>query len=373
MKQNKVALTGTPDVRDSPEFKSFVYEQGAYLVNIMGVVCTDGTADKIDEIVGSTIATDAQSHLIRLADSKPVQEEKDFELWQYQIGRQHMKATGPKMKGMIRLTNLVLTENFSLVIHATRDHEAPDTLALRRTSKARKLLYIRQINVASDFINEVRTGNYNGSVASPPRPSVMPAKDGRHCLGVLAHDFRKEAICHFLASKVESLEYYDVILATEQTGSSLASLLRDVLGNHQLADKIQLCAPGGLGGDVQIANEVVERRCDTVIFFPSEDADPRKDCDDRLFYPDNLDVLQNYRFVDSVEAAQAVLSQHRRRRRESTGNGSSELSQVLDQLSVLLAKQSLELQIVKSVDQNVRLEPFPTLLTHLVGQIRSLG
>lgn len=84
-------------------------------------------------------------------------------------------------------------------------------------------------------------------------------------IALIAHDHMKAAMVNFAVEYEHELGQFRRILTTEATGQAVQQAARS------LKSKICLCRSGPLGGDIEIATEVLYGQCDVVIFF----LDPR--------------------------------------------------------------------------------------------------
>lgn len=84
---------------------------------------------------------------------------------------------------------------------------------------------------------------------------------GDRTIALIAHDAMKPAMVRFVLAYAYELSQFQRILATESTGRAIVQSV------PQLSGKICWCRSGPLGGDIEIATEVLYGQCDVVIFF----------------------------------------------------------------------------------------------------------
>ena len=116
------------------------------------------------------------------------------------------------------------------------------------------------------------------------------------------------------------------------------------MGKNGLVAKIHRCLRGDQGGDIQIANQVVEGNCETVIFFPSDESDPRRESDPRLFHPDRLNVDGYLSAADVNLAVDIILFRHRNTELRSTEieNRIEEIQNELNELLEILSQSPID-------------------------------
>lgn len=80
-------------------------------------------------------------------------------------------------------------------------------------------------------------------------------------VALIAHDAKKGKMLEFVGNNIDVLSHFEKIITTGTTGTQIKSLFPII------ADKIFPMESGPLGGDCQIANEIIEGRCQHAIFF----------------------------------------------------------------------------------------------------------
>jgi methylglyoxal synthase len=139
-------------------------------------------------------------------------------------------------------------------------------------------------------------GKRNVTDERPLQPLDLPIE--QRTIALIAHDQMKDHMARFVESHIDRLAKFHRILATGTTGwllrlrhaafdelQNLERLAKESIGdrfievqrtiarldrgepNREFTKKIIPLASGPRGGDVLIANEVLEHRCHTIIFF----------------------------------------------------------------------------------------------------------
>jgi methylglyoxal synthase len=88
----------------------------------------------------------------------------------------------------------------------------------------------------------------------------------RHTLALIAHDAMKPQMLAFASEHFDLLSRFEQRVATGTTGQRLNELAWS-RGWPQGQDWVHRYQSGPMGGDAQIADRVLERRCQRAIFF----------------------------------------------------------------------------------------------------------
>jgi len=136
-----------------------------------------------------------------------------------------------------------------------------------------KLLFgTRHCSLASPpLLATSAVGGQHWKLPDPNFNTISGFRIEKECLGgnpfknltiaLIAHNRLKEKIVDFVVEYEYELSRFKRILATQSTGQAVQQAARS------LAGKICLCRSGPLGGDVEIATEILYGHCDVVIFF----------------------------------------------------------------------------------------------------------
>lgn len=92
-------------------------------------------------------------------------------------------------------------------------------------------------------------------------PSAESLEVEQLSIALIAHDRMKAKILDFALEYEYELSHFNRILATYSTGQAVQQAVRSLRG------KICLCRSGPLGGDIEIATEILYGRCHVVVFF----------------------------------------------------------------------------------------------------------
>jgi methylglyoxal synthase len=107
------------------------------------------------------------------------------------------------------------------------------------------------------FIEPSRVDAHHGPAMDDRRPSAAPAADSRPTIAVIAHDGRKADLVAFATYNRDTLAGFRLV-ATATTGR----LLREKVGLE-----VTTVLSGPMGGDAQIAAQVVSGDIAAVLFF----------------------------------------------------------------------------------------------------------
>ncbi|MFT3761673.1 MAG: methylglyoxal synthase [Pseudoxanthomonas sp.] len=138
----------------------------------------------------------------------------------------------------------------------------PEAVALKRQCVIHGKPFISTVASARDWIE---TERIHADLAPDPGADVFHALESQ-TLALIAHDARKAAMLEFAAENFDLLSRYAQRVGTGTTGQRLNELAWS-RGWPQERPWVLRCNSGPLGGDAQIADLVLERRCQRAIFF----------------------------------------------------------------------------------------------------------
>jgi methylglyoxal synthase len=127
-------------------------------------------------------------------------------------------------------------------------------------------LYLKNIPMIEIPLNIV-SSDKNGILKTIEQNNIFHLnynKYNKHNIAFVAHNNKKDELVNFVTQYHDIIDvYYDRILATHGTGKRL--LACDQLAN--LHNKIVLVNDGQLGGDIEIAFEILSGNVDAIVFF----------------------------------------------------------------------------------------------------------
>jgi methylglyoxal synthase len=138
----------------------------------------------------------------------------------------------------------------------------PEAVALKRQCVIQHKPFISTVATARDWIE---THRIRAGLAPDPGADELHAF-GTQTLALIAHDAMKPQMLDFAAARFELLSRFARRVATGTTGQQLNELAwsRGWPRDRQWVERYQ---SGPLGGDAQIADLVLERRCQRAVFF----------------------------------------------------------------------------------------------------------
>jgi methylglyoxal synthase len=138
----------------------------------------------------------------------------------------------------------------------------PEAAALKRQCVIHAKPFLSTVASARDWIELERM---HAGLAPDPGADDLHAS-GSQTLALIAHDAMKPAMLAYAAQHFDTLSRFARRVATGTTGSRLNELAwsRGWPQDKPWADRYQ---SGPMGGDAQIADLVLERRCQRAIFF----------------------------------------------------------------------------------------------------------
>jgi methylglyoxal synthase len=123
---------------------------------------------------------------------------------------------------------------------------------------------------------------------------------------LIAHDGQKHEMCKFVVEYKDKLRSFEHILATGHSGELAKQYLRAAGWGDEDVKRIMPCNSGPLGGDVEIANAVIQGRCKNVLFFQDPAISHPHAADIRLFEQAVLTGTQ-VRLASNAQSARILL------------------------------------------------------------------
>ena len=138
----------------------------------------------------------------------------------------------------------------------------PEAIALKRQCVIHGKPFISTVASARDWVEMERV---QAGLAPDPGADDLHALESQ-TLALIAHDARKDTMMEFAATHFDMLSRFAQRVATGTTGQRLNELAwqRGWPHGQPWAHRYQ---SGPMGGDAQIADLVLERRCQRAIFF----------------------------------------------------------------------------------------------------------
>ncbi|HEY9130914.1 MAG TPA: methylglyoxal synthase [Dyella sp.] len=138
----------------------------------------------------------------------------------------------------------------------------PEAVALKRQCVINHKPFISTVASARDWVEVERI-----HASLPPDPGADDLHGlERHTLALIAHDAMKEQMLAYAAAHFDVLSRFAQRVATGTTGHRLNEMAWS-LGWPRDTPWVRRYQSGPLGGDAQIADLVLERRCQRAIFF----------------------------------------------------------------------------------------------------------
>jgi len=138
----------------------------------------------------------------------------------------------------------------------------PEAIALKRQCVIHGKPFISTVASARDWIEMERV---HAGLAADAGADDLHALE-RHTLALIAHDAMKPQMLAFASEHFDLLSRFAERVATGTTGQRLNELAWS-RGWPQGQDWVHRYQSGPMGGDAQIADRVLERRCQRAIFF----------------------------------------------------------------------------------------------------------
>jgi len=138
----------------------------------------------------------------------------------------------------------------------------PEGQALKRECVIHEVPFVSTLAHAQEWFEIARIGH-----GQPPDPALDPWFDvAQQTVALVAHDARKDAMTAFVREHFAFFDRFGGRIATGTTGGLLNALAQEV-GGPARAAWVRRYRSGPLGGDAEIALEMLEGRCQRIVFF----------------------------------------------------------------------------------------------------------
>lgn len=138
----------------------------------------------------------------------------------------------------------------------------PEGQALKRECVIHEAAFVSTLAHAREWFELARiTAGFRPDVALDPWFDVS-----RQTVALIAHDARKDAMLSFVRRHFAFFNRFAGRIATGTTGSLLNGVAEGIHGDG-CGNWVRPFQSGALGGDAEIALEVLENRCQRIVFF----------------------------------------------------------------------------------------------------------
>jgi len=315
-----IALVATPKFKDKHEklLQRFVYEHLYTLTFYFDVISTGRTHNEISQFLNkeSEVWQDENRSRIQSDFGRELTNDS-LQIWRQSIYDHFIKKNNG-IQGMIQIAHELVTGRLDAIIQLSVED---DTTVRAGSAVLRREANVHNVPIASDeatahiFVQHWKDQLSKGIDASSlfrPREEVtspcaaLPRNGGESVLALIAHDGQKQEMSRFVVENKERLLQFKHILATGHSGELVKRHLRAAGWTDTQVGRIQLCHSGPLGGDVEIANAVIEDLCKTVVFFQDPATSHPHEADIRLFEQAILTGTQ-VRLASNAESARILL------------------------------------------------------------------
>ena len=138
----------------------------------------------------------------------------------------------------------------------------PEGQALKRECVIHEVPFISTLAHAREWFELARI-----ACGLPRDAELDPWFDvSRQTVALIAHDARKDAMAAFVRERFAFFDRFGGRIATGTTGEMLNRLAREI-APARAAPWVRRFRSGPLGGDAEIALEILENRCQRIVFF----------------------------------------------------------------------------------------------------------
>ncbi|HVO90746.1 MAG TPA: methylglyoxal synthase, partial [Casimicrobiaceae bacterium] len=145
------------------------------------------------------------------------------------------------------------------------------------------------------------------AAGAAPDPALDAWFDfARQTVALIAHDARKDALMHFVRDAFPFFDRFGSRIATGTTGSLLNGLAES-LREPSAQPWVRRYRSGPLGGDAEIALEVLEDRCQRIVFFEDPHVARQHEADIQLLERSaRIATMRTMCISDNASAAQWI-------------------------------------------------------------------
>lgn len=320
-KYGTLAFITTPQYRQmaNNRIMEFVCNYMYSLCSMFHVVSTGGTYDYVAGHLQGTFKDFKKAFPglnIKFLGNQVVTNETRYKDWKKCCGG--LERLGPAFTGMINVIYRLVEGEIQAVIHLKdwQDISAkPDSEVLSREANVHNVPIATNYDTAEAFTQSWQV-QVTGNAASlfNKRKNIITLKiDTRSkrkpkALALVAHDKMKLDICKFAVKYADVIANdYKCIIATGTTGKWIKRFLEAKYG-AQSPLKVHQCYSGPEGGDLQIANAIIEGWCDKIIFFQDPSSSHPHDSDIRLFEQAVVAEGVNVKMATNYDSAKLLMN-----------------------------------------------------------------
>lgn len=139
----------------------------------------------------------------------------------------------------------------------------PEAVALKRQCVIHGKPFLSTLAGAREWI-ELESMNLTGKKTKELDPYFAYEKQG---IALIAHDAMKPEMLKLAEKHFDLLDRFQVRYATGTTGGLLNDLAKQIKGSKEGDGWVTPCLSGPMGGDAQIAELVLDRKCGRILFL----------------------------------------------------------------------------------------------------------
>ena len=184
----------------------------------------------------------------------------------------------------------------------------PEGLALKRECVIHETLFISTLAHAREWLELARV-----ECGFAPNPLLDTQFDfASQTIALIAHDARKSELVDFVRERFAFFDRFRRRIATGTSGGLLNDLATDISPSH--APWVHAVHSGPLGGDAEIALEILENRCRRIIFLEDPHVARQHEADIQLLERSARITTERTMCVSDRASADAWVTSCERRR-----------------------------------------------------------
>ncbi len=177
--------------------------------------------------------------------------------------------------GFIVMASQVASRFYDAIIYLLDPHDLrtlyPDTAALKRQCVVHGIPFLSTMTGAFEWLS-LDWLSHERYAPSKELKHVLRSQADRfdlkqQAIALISHDANKPKMMEFAKRRAALLEQFSFRCATGTTGQQILEALESSRGADRHAFEITRFLSGPMGGDAQIAELIVTKRCGRVIFF----------------------------------------------------------------------------------------------------------